>query len=335
MTLSLGVLSLCTTQACSYVQSQYEETDYDLTTTQVATATGAVLGAGLGAIVGSQSGDAGAGLAIGTAAGALSGALIGNELQGQEDEILAQQEVLTRQEEEIRRQRRELQDLKGQYGDGQYVIPQKNRSSLSFGEDDAGARAGRSLGSSLGASSGRVEEESLGASFPPARARLSERADIDDSTSQYQRRLPPVAEGLPSQGRAVPFEETESISKAPQMQVTRVKPQKRLIDSSRRKVTASASRSVRANSSQCHSAESEALRAKNATSDADKLFYLRRALRLCSTKPEFHVEIGRVYAALGRLEDAKSEFSKALELDPDNKDAQDELTLIMVDSQTY
>ena len=82
----------------------------------------------------------------------------------------------------------------------------------------------------------------------------------------------------------------------------------------------------------CKEAEAEAGRARAATSDADRLFYYRRALRLCSQEPAYHVELGKVYSAIGRKEDAQFEYNKALEVDPENEAAQDELSLMMLDS---
>ena len=64
----------------------------------------------------------------------------------------------------------------------------------------------------------------------------------------------------------------------------------------------------------CSDAESEATRARTAATDTDKIFYYRRALRLCKSKPNYHIEIGKVYASIGRKEEAEFEFSKALEL---------------------
>lgn len=75
-------------------------------------------------------------------------------------------------------------------------------------------------------------------------------------------------------------------------------------------------------------AETEAERARNAASDADKLFYYRRAIQLCPSAAVYHIEIGRVYIDIGRQEDAEFEFRRALDLDPDNRQAQDQLTLL-------
>ena len=80
----------------------------------------------------------------------------------------------------------------------------------------------------------------------------------------------------------------------------------------------------------CSDAEQEATRARKSNSDADKLFYFRRAIRLCPEQPDYYVEIGKVYVNIGRTQDAQSEFNKALELDPENERAQEELNMIML-----
>ena len=71
----------------------------------------------------------------------------------------------------------------------------------------------------------------------------------------------------------------------------------------------------------CANAELEAERARAATTQADKLFYLRRASRLCPSFAGYHIEIGQVYAALGRKDDARFSYNKALEIEPDNGEA--------------
>lgn len=75
----------------------------------------------------------------------------------------------------------------------------------------------------------------------------------------------------------------------------------------------------------CSRADQEYQRATTSISDADKLFYLRRALRLCSAKPNLHLATGRVYSKLGRVEDAEYEFRQVLDLEPSNSEATKEL----------
>lgn len=80
----------------------------------------------------------------------------------------------------------------------------------------------------------------------------------------------------------------------------------------------------------CGKAESEAASGHQATSDADKLFYFRRAISLCPSEPDYYVEVGKVYVSIGRTEEAQREFNKALELDPEHDAAQNELSMIML-----
>lgn len=78
----------------------------------------------------------------------------------------------------------------------------------------------------------------------------------------------------------------------------------------------------------CKDAVKEAERGLHASSDADRLFYLRRAARLCPTEPSYHVELGRLYGTIGKNEDAKYELRQAIDLDPNNQVARDELSII-------
>ncbi|MFN8390645.1 MAG: hypothetical protein U0136_10175 [Bdellovibrionota bacterium] len=78
----------------------------------------------------------------------------------------------------------------------------------------------------------------------------------------------------------------------------------------------------------CKDAIKEAEHGLNAGSDADRLFYLRRAARLCPTEPSYHVELGKLYGAIGKNDDAKFELRQAIDLDPNNQVARDELSII-------
>lgn len=78
-------------------------------------------------------------------------------------------------------------------------------------------------------------------------------------------------------------------------------------------------------SQECESAEVEAGKSGAATEVPDKLFHLRRALRLCPSNPQYHVSLGKVYLAAGRKEDAVYEFKEALKVDPSFAQATAEL----------
>jgi len=80
--------------------------------------------------------------------------------------------------------------------------------------------------------------------------------------------------------------------------------------------------------SPCEQAAGEAERARTATSDADKLFYYRRALKLCPTEVSYNIEIASVYSALGKNEDAQFYYRQALDLDPGNEQVLEQLSLL-------
>jgi tetratricopeptide (TPR) repeat protein len=66
----------------------------------------------------------------------------------------------------------------------------------------------------------------------------------------------------------------------------------------------------------CGEAEKEAQSASTSSEQSDKLFHLRRALRLCPENASFHHELGKVYLGLNRKADAEYEFKQALAADP-------------------
>ncbi len=80
-----------------------------------------------------------------------------------------------------------------------------------------------------------------------------------------------------------------------------------------------------ASGSDCDGAVSEIQNGENSQETADKLFHFRRALRLCPSRPDYHVKLGRVYLALNRPTDAVYEFKEALTLDPSHAAAKEGL----------
>ncbi len=82
------------------------------------------------------------------------------------------------------------------------------------------------------------------------------------------------------------------------------------------------------NTESCVKAREESDRAKQSKSVADRLFYYRRALRLCPESSDYHFEIGKLYSVIGRTEDAKEEFRQALARNSANDSARHELSLL-------
>jgi cytochrome c-type biogenesis protein CcmH/NrfG len=86
-------------------------------------------------------------------------------------------------------------------------------------------------------------------------------------------------------------------------------------------------------SADCLSAESEFQQASAKSETPDKLFHLRRALRLCPDEPRFHSSLGDVYKILGRQSDAQFEYQEALKLSPGNPDVKEKLGALGADAK--
>ncbi len=293
---------------CSYFtgdDGELKMPETQLSTRGMSTATGAVIGAGLGAIIGSETGNAGEGLAIGTLAGATAGGLIGHELQNQEDRMNEQAELLARQEEVLASQKREMDDLRSTPSDlnvGSRSSP--NRQMLD-GNYQGSPRAKPFL----------LRETKVDHTQPklPPRQPTSMTSDIGEDDlmaidrNEAKTAALPKAATAPSLPKAKEAEAEEDNGAANEANAVLVPEGESLPGDS------------------CAQAEAEVSRARASSSDADRLFYLRRALRLCPKNPDYHVEVGKVYAAIGRDEDAQVEFQAALELEPTNTQARAEL----------
>jgi len=75
----------------------------------------------------------------------------------------------------------------------------------------------------------------------------------------------------------------------------------------------------------CAGSSEELQSANRSVENADKLYHLRRALRICPDSPELHLKLGEVYESLNRRSDADYEYKEALKLNPDYKPAQQAL----------
>ncbi len=88
-------------------------------------------------------------------------------------------------------------------------------------------------------------------------------------------------------------------------------------------------------SKECKEALSERDLALEATDNSDKLFHLRRALRLCPQSAPLHHELGKVYASMQRTNDAEEEFKQALAIDPSLSAAKRELGALLKDEVQF
>ncbi len=330
-----GTLTACSRVADSDGNETSSSETRELTPTAAGAVTGMAIGGGLGAIIGSTSGDAGAGLLIGGAAGAATGGLIGKQFEEQKRLRDEQTEKLRAQEETIDSQKRQIEELRGTPSDHRRagistkssVGSQRARIQISSFNTSSrhGARTQTQLASARTIAPQPVRKTQLTPEPAlPKSTNIEAAAPIAElpaaetvSTASMPQEVAVEADELPAAKSEVietaelPALETEKLSEAADIKAT---------IGSQAKMTAA--------STECGQAQEEADRAKRAVSDADRLFYYRRALKLCPSEPRYHLEIGQVYAAIGRKEDAKFEFRQVLDLEPGNVQANQELSLL-------
>lgn len=326
------------------------------TTSGVSAAAGAVVGATAGLIIGSTSGHAGEGLVLGTIAGATTGGLVGSKLEGYEAEIDEKSEAITRQEEVITNQWREIDSLKKQL-EKIDTRPSVNNENYSLDTYDGSPKAKswneynidipkkRVAPVPSKASKSRASLRARSASLPKAvttpkkvvRKRpiaVVKKAPVIDVAKTKKPALPKarvVKKKTPTPIKSVRkvAKKQEPIKVARKAPAVKVTPKKEIAKvKSKPEPTVASLATTKVTSTGCTKAAEEAERAAATTSNADKLFYLRRALRLCPKEAKYHLQAGEVYASIGRKDDAEFEFRRTIELDPENEAAHEQLMLL-------
>jgi len=318
-----------------------------LSTTGIGAVAGGVLGAGAGLIVGSTSGDAGEGLLIGTGVGALAGAAVGYELESQEDQLAAHQATISRQQQEIQLQKQHdiiVTDVTSNFTPDSGIEVRKIAPVLPSSDKVAISQMNMAPVVTTPVVSEPIE-------VMPIKTIPVKTKTIKTKVAKVKPVVKPVIDfnkNKRSSDSPIRIAKTYSMDVEQKMssavrKETKFDVAKEIASHAPVAVMPTVAKTKQAVVSElaaktvggtCSDAASEVDRARNAASDTDKLFYYRRALRLCKDKPEYHVEIGRVYSSIGRREEAEFEFSRALEIDPEHRDAQDELTMLMLNN-TY
>jgi hypothetical protein len=322
-------------------------------TTAIGSGVGGAIGAGLGAIVGNQSGNPGSGLAIGAAAGAATGALIGNALQAQEERTASTEEALKRQERLVQAQKSEIAELRSIRGDtsSAYELPSsatpryryrqpsvdvespevaRQRARLQQrGPRPHGAAASDDFSYRPIVTPRKQPQEPMARNAPQSkvlarydvRSELSEKPASGSSSSSSKPAAPTPARKQPAVAADPPAAPaSKAIASESRLQPTSKTDTKGISESdipvATQPTTAKLSEPVTKVSSECKEALAERDKAVDAPENSDKLFHLRRALRLCPNNGALHYELGRVYSAMNRKSDAESEFKQALTIDP-------------------
>lgn len=287
-------------------------------TTTIGAATGGVIGAGLGAIVGNQTGNPGAGLVIGSIAGAGAGAAFGNTIEAQQKAVRTQDEAIERQQKMLAAQNAELRELKNMQRD-------ETKSSINgafkeeFKLNERPAKTNRSANSAsttedLNRSDIKAPAIKRNVSQQPSDRQLSSRQPARILPMEARAAIKPEILAPARQVNIIQernLEVKQPVAMEPEIQVAK-------------QVEISAS----PKSPECEKADSEAEKGSSSKEPADRLFYLRRAIRLCPSNAVFHKDLADEYARLGRNEDAKTAYEDALKLDPALSDAKKSLETV-------
>jgi len=281
-------------------------------TTAIGAAAGTAIGAGLGAIIGNQTGNAGSGVAIGAVAGAATGALVGNALQAQKEAIASTDEAISRQDQALRAQRSEIEELRRMQSDtstGQtstvnaYLVEQKRMELRKRGPAPRG-------------------QQSVSRYVPPPLPSKSSEplARYSGKPSQSVPRVAPaqqpkIENSAPPSSTGGSLKEVD-LASAASAQAPAVAPQQ--------DTTAKAALKTSVDST-CEESKQVREAATSATDDSEKLFHLRKALRLCPNSAETHYEMGKTYLNMDRAADANYEFKQALSINPGHKEARQSL----------
>jgi tetratricopeptide (TPR) repeat protein len=293
-------------------------------------------------------------MVIGAVAGAGTGAAIGNSLDAQDQRMRTQDEALARQRELITAQRSEIDELKR--NDTQEFTPpppaSEGAAPAALRErslENGAAGTVNTAASGTGASGGADMSRSLEYELEKARAADQHAALREDTSAapsaarsrKTARHTAPAAIEAPKKSVAARIE--PDIAPPSEKQVSertlvgqgadQAKPESddtTAADSvspaawgdtgpgASGSTPAAYSRGAVENtgSDDCKKAQKEVSQGDSAADASDKLFHLRRALRLCPDNASYHNKLGEVYRSLNRTADAQFEFREALNIDP-------------------
>lgn len=298
-------------------------------TTAIGSATGGAIGAGLGAIVGNQTGSTGTGMVLGAVTGAAAGSLIGNALQAQQESLRSQDESIERQERLLRAQRSEMDELRNLNSD----TPSAARTNSSYRSSSMrpalSAEASRKLAELEKRGPNPRGTNNLYAYVPPSRPaplRVNSeplaRFDVQSSITPARKMEPSLT--APKRVEKPLASSTTGVKNGTVVVETRTT-ETRVTDSTLEEsdlpVELSATETARlanepVTSTACQEATGEQQAAQSAAESSQKLYHLRRALRLCPNNASFHSEIGQVYLSMERFSEASVEFKQALAVNP-------------------
>ena len=299
-------------------------------TTAVSAAAGGAIGAGLGAIVGNQTGNAGSGIAIGAVAGAATGALIGNALQAQQEKLDSQKESIQRQDQAIRAQRSEIEELRRMQSDSGYSQQARAQSVNSYLVEEKRLQLQKRGPTPRGGeTTSHYSPPSLSSrsSEPLARydAKSSTRATTASAAAVTSTAAVTAPKKAPAQSHIAKGIQEKDLASAASTQVetqkaeavpVKAEPIKETSKEPIKETTIAKAVPQAETAGGCAEGKEAREAAASASDNSDKLFHLRKALRLCPNSADTHYELGQAYLQMDRAADASYEFKQALSINP-------------------
>jgi hypothetical protein len=337
----------------------------ELDNTEAGVGAGALIGAGVGALVGSTAGEAGAGVVLGSIAGATSGGLIGHAIDGQEKRINqhdARSGVNTKKIASS--SRGSLADTIWSSSNSSNNSNRSKKSTFTQIKEEKNIPAvPKTISGNAKATDQPTfisRKETNGTGLPMAKEPTIElqkpkpelptfsSATIKKPTLSDSKVPPKTARIInppTSSDKNIIVAKESSRAKLNEPEIKKsIEQDKSLakassdLTQSKEELTANVAKAnvapkVSAATSACDAGQKDFERAKKSASDSDKVFYLRRVILACPKDSDARVQLGQVYSRLGLKDEAKKEFNSVLESDPENESAQDEMSIMMLDSR--
>jgi tetratricopeptide (TPR) repeat protein len=229
--------------------------------------------------------------------------LVANALQAQQESIRSQDEAIERQERLLQAQRSEINELRTINSDvveKKRIALQKRGPTPSTAYRTASTRSTDWLPATTDSTMrARMNPQATAAKSAKPSVPPTTKAATQPATTRASS-LPPTKIAAPAIAPLLASEDAASDSESSDI------------------VTAEklAGLAIESDSEACRDAAKEQRAAANADDSSDKLFHLRKALRLCPANAELHHSLGKVYASMNRSSDAKQAFEEALKADP-------------------
>jgi hypothetical protein len=311
-------------------QEEQESSNETITAASIGAVTGAAIGGPIGAMVGGSSGAVLGGIAVGGVAGGATGVAVSRQIQENRAKMVKQQLELKRQEEILQLNRNRIKEMRGIQDDDLSNNQPSSRARLS-GNSWITPFEGN-LPSKLRSAPNLpppIEDAPIVKNTPIDKAKVEsakvenkklEKLKVSDDQEEQQtvvaeEEMPLItADDLDSKESSLEVQAAaKETTKEDEDKETELEPAVTKTEVSQQEEPSP--------QNTCDKGQAEFSRAQESQSDSDKLFYLRRAVRLCPTSGSYQLALSKLYLSLGRKKEAEQSLLKAIEVEPSNEEA--------------